>query len=82
MNPDAWLIKKGYYLVTISNLHQYNDDSKTILIDGITNPISEEDIYRKIYGQERVPIQYLMNSNMPYIENIRFIPCLWEEVFA
>ena len=82
MNPDSWLIKKGYYLVTISNLYQYKDDSKTILIDGITNPISEEDIYRKVYGQERVPVQYLMNSNMPYIEDIRFIPCLWEEVFA
>lgn len=82
MNPNSLLIKKGYFLVTISNLYQYNDESKTILIDGIINPISEEDIYRKIYGQERVSIQSLMNSRMPYIENIRFIPCLWEEVFA
>ena len=82
MNPDVFLRKKGYFFITISNLYQYDDDSKVILFDATINPISEEEIYKEIYGQERVNVQSLLvRGNMPYIENIDFIPYFWDKVF-
>ena len=79
MNPDAYNPKPGIYVLEISSLGRYS----TMIIDGTIAEITINDVYDKIYGK-RFPFlqeEYLITEGLPIIENLRFIPYIWKDIF-
>ncbi len=79
MNPDAYNPKPGIYVLEISKLGRYS----TMIIDGIDNEVTINDVYEKIYGNKFAFLQeeYLISEGLPIIENLRFIPYIWKNIF-
>lgn len=80
MNPDVYSPKSGIYVLEISILD--DNHSITIFFDGISAEITLKDIYKKIYGDKFSFLQRERNiSDAPIIENVRFIPYIWKDIF-